>query len=339
MSKTAEEIAAEEREAAINRGDIIDENNPAGKFEGEDDDDEPELEPAAELEEEPEEELEEEPEEEEEEPKASEEEEEEEEEDPGEDPDKKAGITVPKARFDQAQRKARDKVEALEVRLAEMQAQQTRETVDADLTAKETELETLNTQYEDLLMEGELEKARVVRRDRDAAQNALFDYRLVTQSNQSSQVAVEQMRFDTQLAHFEASYPAINPDSEDFDEAIATEVSEVLSAFKANGYTATAALNKAMRYVMPEETEKEPTKEPSILRNQKRQAARKKVLKAVKKSPPDLKGTGKDSDKSGSADGLPDISKMSHEQFDALSEAELKKARGDTLSDKEAAML
>ena len=109
-------------------------------------------------------------------------------------------------------------------------------------------------------------------------------------------------------------------------------IMEVLNAFQARGYTPAAALNKAMHYVIRED---EPVagEDPDIIRSKRGQQARKRVAKAAKSSPPDLHDKGKDSDKSGSGDGLPDVTKMSPEQFDKLSEAELRALRGDSLAE------
>jgi hypothetical protein len=145
------------------------------------------------------------------------------------------------------------------------------------------------------------------------------------------------MRFDAQLAQFEAKYPAINPDSNDFNQNLADEVAEMLAVYKASGFTAAAALNKAVHYVVPNDNEPIAGEDPNIVRSRRGQQARKRVAKTVKKAPPDISKTGRDSDKLGTGDGLPDITKMSPEQFDKLSESDLKKMRHDSLSDEEAA--
>lgn len=260
----------------------------------------------------------------------------EEEDQPGDEAPEESPITIPKARFDEAQRKARERQEDLERRIKEMEASQKKEAETEDLSKIQTEIDELTGKYEDLLMDGELDKAREIRKQRDQKQNALFDQRLAQTSQQTSAAAVEQMRFDAQLAQFEVKYPAINPDSDSFNQDLANEVAEVLNAFQARGYTPAAALNKAMHYVIRED---EPVagEDPDIIRSKRGQQARKRVAKAAKSSPPDIADKGRDSDKSGSDDGLPDVTKMSPEQFDKLSEAELRALRGDSLADEDAA--
>lgn len=315
--KTPEELEAE----AIARGDFV---------EGADDD-EPEAEAeddSAPVEEDDE------PEGEEEEPFAEEEEEDE----PGDDPDveEEEEKTIPKFRYDTAQRKAREREEALQNKIHQMESQLQTTAEKETATSLEDELDTLNTEYEDLLLQGEVDKARDARRKRDTKQTELLEMRLQQTSQQTSIAAINQMRFDAQLAQFEAAIPSINPDSKDFDQTLANEVFEVLQAFEASGKSSSAALNKAIHYVIGEESSAPTGKDPGIVRSKRGQQARKRVAKAAQKSPPDLRGKGRDSGKTGD-DGMPDVSKMTPEQFDKLSDAELKRLRADTLTGEEAA--
>ena len=264
----------------------------------------------------------------------------EEEDQPGDvapDEDEEAPITIPKARFDEAQRKARERQQELERRINEMEKKTVVETTRTDFSKLEDEIEDLNTKFEDLLLEGEVDKARVVRRQRDQKQNEMFDMRLAQTSQATGSAAVEQMRFDAQLAQFEAKYPAINPDSDSFNGEMVAEVNEMLQVYKAAGYTLAASLNKAIHYVVRDEGSPAVSEDPSILRSKRGQQARKKVLSAIKKMPPDLTGKGRDSGKTGRDDGLPDVTRMTPEQFDKLSKEDLIALRADRLSDEEAA--
>jgi hypothetical protein len=332
MSKTPEELDAEARA----RGDIIDADNPPGELEGdeEEDGDNVELEEGSEGE-------------------SSELDEGEDGEDglddndaedePGHDveddldeEEEAPAITIPKSRFDQAQKKARERQAELERRIAEMEKTTKVSEDTTDLKKMTEDLEVLNTKFEDFLLDGEVEKARDARRDRDSLQNDIFDKRLSQQGEKSSGAAVEQMRFDAQLAQFEAKFPAINPDSDDFNETLVTEVNEMLSVFRNSGYTLAAALNKAVHYVVRDD-EPRVGEDPDVVRSKRGQKARKKVVRAIKQSPPDLSKKGKDSDKQGSGDGIPDATKMSQEGFEDLDEKDIKAMRGDRLTDEEAA--
>jgi hypothetical protein len=160
--------------------------------------------------------------------------------------------------------------------------------------------------------------------------------RLTQRSQQASITAVEQMRFDAQLAQFEAKFPAMNPDSTDFNQELTNEIAMVMKAFQADGLTSAAALNKAVHYVIRDDVPRT-GEDPDVVRSKRSQQARKKVASTVKKSPPDLADRGRDSDKRGMGDGLPDVTRMSPEEFDKLSSEQLRKLRGDFLGDEEAA--
>jgi hypothetical protein len=324
----AEEVAEQERLDAIKRGDFIediDEIDTENVDRGDEVDDEEEIvdeeEEIVDEDEEEEEEI---------------VDEDEDDDDDDDDDDDEAPITVPKARFDEVQRKSRDKIKILERKLKDQEVTQHQESDQEKLDTLEEEIEAEQDKYEDLLMEGEVKDARAVRKAYTIKQKELNRLTLQANSAYTSSAAVEQTRFDIKLAQFESVHPEINPDAEEFDGETADEVAEVLSAFKARGYTATAALLKAVHYVLPEASSAAPKKDPDIVRQGRKVKGRKRVAKAIKKSPPDLRGKGKDSDKGGQDDGLPKASKMSMAQFDKLSEKDKRAMRGD-VADEEAA--
>jgi gamma-glutamylcyclotransferase (GGCT)/AIG2-like uncharacterized protein YtfP len=297
----------EERAAAVARGDIVDEG---------------ELEEAAaeaeEVEEVEEEELD-----------ASAEEDEEDEDQPG---DSAPGdeITIPKARYDEDRRNSRAREAKLQARIEELEGKQKKDDTPS-ISDMQKEIEDLEDQHENLLLEGEIDKAKIMRRDINAKRNDLIDRRIAEKSTAMGQAAVEQVRYDSQLAALEARYPVMNPDSPEFDGEVMTEIITLMDAFEASGKTLTQALNKAVHYVMRDvEPEKKPAvKKGEAVREERKTAARKKALKAVKDSPADLKDIGRNSDKAGRDDGLPDPLKMSQEDFDKLSEKQLKQLRED----------
>ena len=337
--KTAAEMAAEERELAIKRGDIIpedeetevkaDESESAPVLEGEGDE-EPEAEVAAaeEAEEEVAEDGAAEPE-----AKAGS--------DKGEEADDK-GIMIPKARFDEAVRKAREKQEALEQRLAQAEKEHARKTTDADIQEIQNQISAAQDKYEEYLLDGELEKARASRKEAQALQDTLTETRLKQQSQQTGNAAVEQIRYEAKLAQYEANYPAINPDSDQYSQDVMDEVVELKAAFEARGWAPTAAMDKAMSYVfrsVASVEEEEVREDPSIRRDQRAHQQRKKNAAAKKAMPPDLSKAGRDSDKGGKGDGLPDVNKMTPEQFAKWADSDpaaLARLRGDVLSAEDA---
>lgn len=241
-------------------------------------------------------------------------------------------IMVPKGRLDEALQKARHREAELQRRLDAAEKRKQLETTSADIEGLETELDTLDSKYAELLLEGDLEKAREVRGQWRKKQNDLFDIRLEQRSSAASSHAVEQMRFDRQLAEYEVKHPAINPDSGDFSQEVADEVADLLGAFQAQGWNPVAALNKAVRYVLRDEAKAE-TPDPDVVKKKRQVQARNRVAEVARKSPPDIVDKGRDADKIGSGDGLPDVTRMSPDQFASLSDKQLRQLRGDFLAD------
>jgi hypothetical protein len=264
---------------------------------------------------------------------AEEVEEEEEVEEPGAKPDD--AIMVPKGRLDDALHKARQREAELQRRLDAAEERKKSDTVTADVSAMEQELDDLDSKYAELLMEGELEKAATVRKQWRQKQNDMFDVRLEQRSTLASKQAIESMRFDRQLAEYEVKFPVINPDSEAFNEEVATEVADLMSAFEAKGWNAVAALNKAVKYVIREEATPADVKADAV-RTKRQVTARKKIADVARRSPPDITDKGRDSDKIGTGDGLPDVTKMTPEQFAKLTDTQLTRLRGDVMTDQEA---
>ena len=329
QEKTPEELAEEERQAAIARGDILDEEETLEASEesvGEDDGaEEPEVEDDEEdvIEAEAE--------------------------DSGDDDDgvdvrtesdgeedgdrEKPPIMIPKSRFDEAQQKARQKQQDLEERLAKYESQERQASEAENVKELKSELEELRDKYENFVFEGESAKAREIRKEIERKEEDIFAARLAQTNQQTQRAAIEQMRYDAQLAQVEAKYSELNPDSPEFNEAKAEEVADMMAAFQNTGYTATAALQKAIHYVMPPPSAAvEPTEDVSgVVREKRTVQARKKTAKAVKSAPPSLGEVGRNSDQAGASDdGLPDPMKLSEKQFERLSEEQKAKLRGDS---------
>jgi hypothetical protein len=249
-----------------------------------------------------------------------------------------AGITIPKARFDEVNQKAQQKLAQKQAELDRLQAELKAKEVKGNVKELRDEITELQDTYEKHLMEGEAAEAREVRVKLDQKRDDLIELRLKEVQTTTGASTLQQVRFDTQLAALEVKHPQINPDSDEFDQDIADEVSTLLGALQSSGMTPAAALVKAVKYVVPE-PEPEPEPEPDKKEVQKKTrtkraaSARRKLDTARKKSPPDTTGTGKSSDKGGSLDGLPDLSKMTIEQFDKLSPEQLVELRGDRVSD------
>jgi hypothetical protein len=315
---TAAEVAEEERKAAIARGDIVDDEElakAAAEAEAEDDDDDDDAAAVAAA-------------------AAAAAAEDEDEDEPGAAVDN--GITIPKARYDEDRQKSRIEKARLEARILELEGTPAKKDAGPTLAEAQAEIDTLDDEYEAHLLEGEPAEAKAKRLEANAKRNELTDRKIKEGNAAMGTAAVEQVRYDNQLAAFEAKYPAMNPDAVEFDKAKSDEIDMLMNSFEAGGMTLVGSLNKAIHYVFgnapapKEEDDKGETKAERVKR-QRKEAATKKTLNAVKKTPTDLDDIGRDSDKAGRDDGLPNPLKMSQAQFDKLTEAQKAELRDDTL--------
>ena len=248
---------------------------------------------------------------------------------PGDDPDD--GIQVPKARFDKSRKAGRIREEALERRIKELEGKGKKPEI--TIAEMEAEIEELEDQHENLLLEGEVDKSKAIRRQMNVKRNAVIDRRISEKSNAMGAAAVQQVRYDNQLAAFEIKYPAMNEDAVEYDEAVAGEVGTLMNAFQSSGMSLVGALNKAVHYVFRDApaAKDEDDDTADEVRKARKLKARKKALRAVKKTPTNLKDVGRNSDKAGRDDGLPDPLKMTQDQFDKLTEKQLAELREDKM--------
>lgn len=236
---------------------------------------------------------------------------------------------VPKTRLDEVLAKQR----ALEKQLDAMKAaKQEPEAAPDEYNFSDKEVE-----YQNLLLDGESEKAARLRTEIRQAERAQIEYELSSkfekQYDQNQQLTALQQA----AAELEASFPVFRQGSDSYNEQYTNEVVELRDAFIVKGENAVAALSKAAKFVVREYdldpvSESKPslsdTSSKSIVDEvAKKRAEVSKKLKAADKQPPELPGEG-----SGSRGEQPlDVSQLSEEEFDALPEATLRRLRGDVL--------
>ena len=246
---------------------------------------------------------------------------------------KKRNIRIPKSRFDEAQAKARQREQALLEEIEKLKGgQQASATAKAvkDMRAK---IDELQDKYEDLILDGKKDEARKVRRQVDELREDLTEYQTNTKSEAARKAAIDEMSYNAQLAGYEAKYPALNPEHEDFDEDKTDEVATLLNAFVKAGQKRADALAKAVKYVLgapPAAGKGGDDDKAKELADQRAAEARKKAADANKKQPPDGKNVGLDSDKAGGGKGGDvDVLRLSQDKFAKLDEETKAKLRGD----------
>jgi hypothetical protein len=245
---------------------------------------------------------------------------------------KKRNIRIPKSRFDEVQAKARAREQALLEEIEKLKSGQQASATQKAVSEMRSKIEELQDKYEDLILDGKKDEARKVRKQVDTLREELVEYQTSVKSDAARRAAVEELSYNAQLAGFEAKYPVLNPEHEDFDEDKTNEVATLLDAFVKSGTKRTDALAKAVKYVLGAPPEQKASDAGRVLAEQRAKAAREKAAEADKKQPPSLAKVGLDSDKAGKGgDGVIDVMRMSQEKFAKLDEETKARLRGDEL--------
>lgn len=250
--------------------------------------------------------------------------------------EKKKRIRIPKARFDEALGKAKQREQALLEEIEKLKGGQHASATAKAVRDMRDKIDELQDKYEDLILDGKKDEARKVRRQVDALREDLTEYQTNTKSEAARKAAIDEMSYNAQLAGYEAKYPALNPEHEDFDEDKTDEVATLLNAFVKAGQKRADALAKAVKYVLgaPPAAGKggDDGDKSKELADQRAAEARKKAADANKKQPPNAKDVGLDSDKAGGGKGGDvDVLRLSQDKFAKLDEETKAKLRGDTI--------
>lgn len=248
---------------------------------------------------------------------------------------KKRNIRIPKSRFDEAQAKARQREQALLEEIEKLKGGQHASATQKAVSDMKSKIEELQDKYEDLILDGKKDEARKVRRQVEELRDELSEYQTNTKSEAARKAAIDEMSYNAQLAGYEAKYPALNPEHEDFDEDKTDEVATLLNAFVKAGQKRADALAKAVKYVLgapPAAGKGGDDDKAKELADQRAAEARKKAADANKKQPPNGKDVGLDSDKAGGGKGGDvDVLRLSQDKFAKLDEETKAKLRGDTI--------
>lgn len=247
--------------------------------------------------------------------------------------ERKKRVRIPKARFDEAIGKAKAREQALLEEIEKLKGGQQAAATTKAVSEMRGKIDELQDKYEDLILDGKKEEARKVRRQVDALRDELSEYQTSTKSEAARRAAIDEMSYNAQLAGYEAKYPALNPEHEDFDEDKTDEVASLLNAFVKAGQKRADALAKAVKYVMGNPPAKGDDKDDAAKKAADARAAeaRRKAAEANKQQPPNGKNVGLDSDKAGGGKGDIDIMRLSQDKFAKLDEETLSKLRGDEI--------
>ncbi|MBK8467659.1 MAG: hypothetical protein IPL32_17735 [Chloracidobacterium sp.] len=253
---------------------------------------------------------------------------------------------IPKSRFDEqvgkeraAREAAERRAEALEKQLSE-QATNTQQS--ADIQALEDQATALYAKADEVLLDGDAKAAAELRNQARKIDKHVSAIEADARSRVTSSNVLEADRLESAIARLEADHPVLNPKSEMFDKSLVTYVlAEQQLLVKTEGYSPSAAMALAAQNVLGrfnpaasdpgEEEADEKAKGLSKAAEERKTAQVRKNLSAAKAQPSNMKDVGLDSDKAGQNTGLPDVTKLSQEEFNALPEKTRARLRGDEL--------
>lgn len=252
----------------------------------------------------------------------------------------KKDTRIPESRHKAILEKEREKRADLERQLAQYQNGQQVANVNEQITAAEDSVMKMEKEYAQLLTDGEIDKAaekmqNIRRAERDMAE-AKSDMKI----HAAEIRATERARYNTSLERIESAFPELNPDHDDYDADLMGEVAELKDAYQMKGHTPTVALQKAVKALVERQfttrqematSTKPQVSEKDVAAERKKDAVG-RAVKTSAKTPPSLSRAGADSDKIGGADpDIQDVMKMSQKDFAKLTDAQIRKMRGDEL--------
>ena len=252
--------------------------------------------------------------------------------------DKKREQRIPLSRHKDLLEKERAKRADLERQLASFQKGTEVATLNEDITQAEDAILAMEKEYNNLLADGEMEKASAlmakIRRTERSIGDAKNDMKIAAAESR----ATERARFNIALERIESAYPQLNEDHEDYDETLMEDVVDLKGAYERKGLTPTAAMQKAVTKLLGADTKRQeaaldttPRVANKDVAAERKKEAVKKTMDAVGKTPPSTAKVGMDSDKAGGALTAKDVMKLSQDDFKKLPDDVLASMRGDEL--------
>lgn len=246
---------------------------------------------------------------------------------------------IPISRANEMVAKERARREAVEVELAKYKGIDKITDLNADLTAAEDSVMKMEKEYAELLTDGKVAEATAIMAKIRRTERSIVEASAQVRETAAEARAVERVRFDTTVERLEAQFPELKVGTETFDAEKVAEVLELKEAYEGKGYTPSAALQKAVKLIMPPETkaqeravETEARVDPKAVEKERKAAAVAKTVETVAKTPANASKTGLDSDKTGGGKiSAKDAMQMPYKDFAALNDETLAAMRGDVL--------
>ena len=189
-------------------------------------------------------------------------------------------------------------------------------------------------QYQDLVLEGAIDKAALLREEIRKAEREQLMSEVQSQMGQTVQQDREKHELAKKATEIIEVFPVFNEKSKQYDEKLANEVMELRDAFIYQGYGAADSLAKATEVTLlskrpdllqaAEDIAEDPAPKLSkAVQERKQKANVKNKVAAAQSQPPEMKGDSTSNKK------VVDINVMSDDEFGALPEETLRRLRGD----------
>lgn len=233
---------------------------------------------------------------------------------------------IPKQRFDEINERRK----LAEKKLADFEAQQA---AAQEASQGEFDFDSKEQEYMEAVVDGEFDKAKLLRQEIRAAELANVEVIARRQAENATVQTKASIEFDATVEELARDFDTFNPDTDSYDQLLVDEVLEIHEGFVNKGHAPAAALRKAVRYVaaanglQPNSAAAKTTADPEPATPQvtekpvTKQEVRKKV-QTRSQQPPDMPANA-------AAEPSFDITSLSEDEYDALPESKIRELRGD----------
>lgn len=263
--------------------------------------------------------------------------------DPDADPDApadgksaKRDTRIPLSRHKEMLARERAQREAAEQRLAQYERGQQVSRTNEELTKAEDGILKMERDYNKLLADGEIEKASELMTKIRQAERAITESKAELRAQTIEVRAREAARYDIVLERIEEAYPVLDENSDDYDPEMVTDVADLKAVYQKRGMPPSKALQEAVKKLLGQKgrdqtqaTDVAPRVTEKDVAAERKKLAAGKAADANRRTPPNARDVGLDSDKAGGGLSPKDVMNMSQDDFDKLTEEQLAKLRGD----------
>lgn len=194
------------------------------------------------------------------------------------------------------------------------------------------ELDSLYDAVEDFRAEGKTKEAAKAQRRIDEIRDGMTRAQAAYTATRDALAQTEMRAYNTMVKELETLDERFDPDSDDFDQSLLDDVSELVDGYEKGGMALTEALRKAVKLTLREDLF---SKKRALAREDKKREPEKKAagkkptdvdknLRTAKKQPPEEPGARREK-----STELPDMETISEKDFDALPESVQRRLLGN----------